>query len=222
MLFCQKETVSNLRKGWEAICQPYTWVALSQASGQPPCLLMLQLQVQPTLQIWLTEKAKTAKEIWDENSWRILNGHLPLYHFEVPVMHQKTHATTFEEIAVLLPHEVVAAILTWNKDCPRLFEISGMTQEQQQQFLTKCRNFQLDSTSTMPLGFWADGCPVKWDRSESIIVISLNFPGQTLDKYQRIRIPLCALQLNKSYYLFSSSLFFLFPAFLLLCHAPTS
>ena len=196
-------------------------MALSQASGQPLCLLMLQWQVQPTLQIWLTEKAKTAnknlrRKLLKNSKWP------PLYHFEVPVMHQKTHASTFEEIAVLLPHEVVAVILTWNKDCPRLFEISGMTPAQQRQFLTQSRNFQLDSANTMPLGLWADGCPVKWDRSESIIVMSLNFPGQNLDKCQRIRIPLCVLQLNQSFFS-SCLLFFLFPAFLLLLfHAPAS
>ena len=58
-------------------------------------------------------------------------------------------------------------------------------------FLTKTAEIRLEASTTMPLGLWADGCPVKWDRSESIVVISLNFPGQTLDKYKRLRIPLC-------------------------------
>ena len=115
----------------------------------------------------------------------------PLYEIEVPVLHQKTHAETLEKVVVLLPHEILFAIHLWNQDIASLFQISGMSELQQRSFLTKTAELRLEASTTMPLGLWADGCPVKWDRSESIVVISLNFPGQTLDKYKRLRIPLC-------------------------------
>lgn len=115
----------------------------------------------------------------------------PLYEIEVPVLHQKTHAATLEKMVVLLPHEILFAIHQWNQDIASLFQISGMSELQQRSFLTKTAELRLEASTTMPLGLWADGCPVKWDRSESIAVISLNFPGQTLDKYKRLRIPLC-------------------------------
>ena len=115
----------------------------------------------------------------------------PLYEIEMPVLHQKTHAATLEKMVVLLPHEILFAIHQWNQGVASLFQISGMSELQQRSFLTKTAELRIEASTTMPLGLWADGCPVKWDRSESIVVISLNFPGQTLDKYKRLRIPLC-------------------------------
>lgn len=115
----------------------------------------------------------------------------PLYEIEMPVLHQKTHAATLEKMVVLLPHEILFAIHQWNQGVASLFQISGMSELQQRSFLTKTAELRIEASTTMPLGLWADGCPVKWDRSESIVVISLNFPGQTLDKYKRLGIPLC-------------------------------
>lgn len=115
----------------------------------------------------------------------------PLYEIEMPVLHQKTHAATLEKMVALLPHEILFAIHQWNQGVASLFQISGMSELQQRSFLTKTAELRIEASTTMPLGLWADGCPVKWDRSESIAVISLNFPGQTLDKYKRLGIPLC-------------------------------
>ena len=39
----------------------------------------------------------------------------PLYAAKIPVLHQKTHQVLEESINVLLPHEVLANIVSWNR-----------------------------------------------------------------------------------------------------------
>lgn len=128
----------------------------------------------------------------------------PLYTLQVPVLHQKTHQTTFEEMNILLPHEVAAVVAQRNPDCPEPFAIRGLSIAQQQNFLRKVSQLQISNENVMPLGLWADGCPVKWDRSESVLVVSLNWPGQTLDQFSRVRVPLCATWFSIwSFFIFS-------------------
>ena len=100
----------------------------------------------------------------------------PLYEIEVPVLHQKTHAQTFGKIWLRYFRM---------RFSQSLFQINGMSDLQQGSFLTKTAELNFEASTTMPLR----------DRSESIAVISLNFPGQTLDKYKRLRIPLCVPRL---------------------------
>ena len=47
------------------------------------------------------------------------------------------------------------------------------------------------------LGFGIDGVLVKWDRTESLTVVSLNFPGQVDPTFKRLRIPLTVV--NKKF-----------------------
>ena len=99
---------------------------------------------------------------------------------------------------MLLPHEICWALGKWNKDAgTEPFTADGLTHSARQCFLNYCQAFDKDVTKTMPLGFWVDGVPVKWDRSESVIVLTLNFPGQVLDQFRQLRIPLTII--NKKF-----------------------
>ena len=132
------------------------------------------------------------RKLFKGNKWP------PLYTFQVPVKHLKTHQTTWEDIAMLLPHEVAAVVADRNRFFNTdLFSTQGLTEKQQLDFISKTQQLGMVPGKTMPLGLWSDGCPVKWDRSESILVISLNWPGQTLDKFSRLRVPLCVI--NKKF-----------------------
>ena len=70
------------------------------------------------------------------------------------------------------------------------YAVEGLTPPARARFLSFCRQFGKDASSTLPLGFWVDGVPVKWDRSESIILFTLNFPGQLHADFKTLRIPL--------------------------------
>ena len=130
MLFCQRESENSEQRKKRLRSNLSDLYLSGTISGLRAATLFTDASV---------AGAATTADLADResrNSQRDLRRNLlknskwpPLYRFEAPVMHQKTHASTFEEIAALLPHEVVAVILTWNKDCPRLFEISGMAPE---------------------------------------------------------------------------------------------
>ena len=99
---------------------------------------------------------------------------------------------------MLLPHELCHQLIHWNQNAGALpYAVEGLTPTARERCLTFCRQFGKDASSTLPLGFWVDGVPVKWDRSESIILFTLNFPGQLHADFKTVRIPLTMI--NKKY-----------------------
>lgn len=122
----------------------------------------------------------------------------PLFPAKVHLKQLSTDQTTVGTLHMLLPHEICWALGKWNKDAgTEPFTADGLTPSARQCFLNYCQAFDKDVTKTMPLGFWVDGVPVKWDRSESVIVLTLNFPGQVLDQFRQLRIPLTII--NKKF-----------------------
>ena len=52
----------------------------------------------------------------------------PLYAASIPVLHQKTHQVLEESINMLLPHEVLANIMTWNQHSKqKVFDRAGLS-----------------------------------------------------------------------------------------------
>ena len=60
------------------------------------------------------------------------------------------------------------------------------------EFVSSCARLRLDGGDTVPLGLWCDGVATKWDRSESVEFVTLNFPGLG-PKWSALRIPIFAL-----------------------------
>ena len=72
------------------------------------------------------------RKLFKGNKWP------PLYTFQVPVKHLKTHQTTWEDIAMLLPHEVAAVVADRNRFFnTHLFSTQGLTEKQQLDFISK-------------------------------------------------------------------------------------
>ena len=116
----------------------------------------------------------------------------PLYAAKIPVLHQKTHQVLEESINMLLPHEVLANIMSWNQHSKqKVFDRAGLSASARKHFEKTVPLLGMDPTTCIPVGLWTDGCPVKWDRSQSVIVITMSFCGQTDDIFSRLRIPLC-------------------------------
>ena len=80
-------------------------------------------------------------------------------------------------------YQVVGVVL-----CLMLWRV--LPPQPEQDFYLSAGNLVKMQASTLPLGFWVDGVPVKWDRSESIILFTLNFPGQLHADFKTLRIPL--------------------------------
>ena len=80
-------------------------------------------------------------------------------------------------LPILLPHELVQSLLKRNS-------IEALTQQTDMDnttiaHLEKAKS-ELGMATTAPilgLGLWMDGVPCNWDRTDSLEVFSLNFPG---------------------------------------------
>lgn len=122
----------------------------------------------------------------------------PLYVAKAHMKDLATEETIFGSLHMLLPHEICFCCGQWNKDAGnKPFEHGGLTHLARQQFLDTCKQHGLDVNTTFPLGFSVDGVPVKWDRSESLLVFTLNLPGQGRDEFKRIRLPITVI--NKKF-----------------------
>ena len=94
------------------------------------------------------------------------------------------------KMSVLLPHEVVAKLLE-SGDSSVLLQREGMDKSTLQHLL-HCED-QL-KTKLLGVGLWGDGVPCNWDRSDSLELLSLNFPGlPTTSEFKALRIPLTGL-----------------------------
>ena len=86
-------------------------------------------------------------------------------------------------------HEVVDVIASWS-DRAALLSTDGM--EPRSKVHLAAVKQELTCDELLGLGLWIDGAPYNWDRTESLEIVSLNFPGLT-GKDSAIRIPLCAI-----------------------------
>ena len=93
------------------------------------------------------------------------------------------------KLAINLVHELVDVIAKW-ADREKLLEEAGM-EPRSQEHLAAVRE-ELGVDELLALGIWIDGVPFNWDRSESLEVISLNFPGLT-GEWKSLRIPIASI-----------------------------
>ena len=96
-------------------------------------------------------------------------------------------------VAMFLPHEIVNAIAK-NSNLTLLGSTEGMADQTKTNFERAVQKLGL--TNPIGCGMWLDGRPCNWDRTQSLEVLSLNFPGCT-DQFGLVRIPLAAI--NKQF-----------------------
>ena len=116
-------------------------------------------------------------------------GWPPVYNAPVRVWDTKGQCEMTVQLPLLLPHEVVAAFAEKN-DCQQLFEEAGMCAASRRHL--DCMKSSLSATSLLGVGFWLDGCPCNWDRTESLEVLTMSFPG-LVGANRNLRVPLAAL-----------------------------
>lgn len=94
-----------------------------------------------------------------------------------------------KKLDMLLLHEVVDVVAKWATK-EKLFDEAGM-EPRTREHLHRVRT-ELGEPELLGIGLWLDGVPYNWDRSQSVEVISVNFPGLT-GKWKNLRIPLCSI-----------------------------
>jgi hypothetical protein len=122
---------------------------------------------------------------------RLLKGNPwpPLYYAKIQVWSPK-HKSEIEVLCpFFLPHEILARLWAANKSTDML-HTAGMSTTCHTHLLKMKEQFQVEHA--VALGLWIDGCPCNWDRTQSVEVFSLNFPGFA-NENSKLRIPLCAV-----------------------------
>ena len=93
----------------------------------------------------------------------------------------------------MLPHEIVWAIAEWNNHNPDFYDMSQLKKSCFQHLISAAAELKMDAPRTIPVAMWLDGIPVKYDRSESLEVVTLNTPHFQQGGMTSMRIPLAAL-----------------------------
>ena len=91
-------------------------------------------------------------------------------------------------MSIQLPHEVVRAILRIS-DKEKLLERAGYEPRDIEHLERVARELGEVAADLLGIGFWCDGVPFNWDRSQSVEVLSFNFPGLT-GEWANLRIPI--------------------------------
>ncbi|CAE7588496.1 unnamed protein product [Symbiodinium sp. CCMP2592] len=127
-----------------------------------------------------------------------------LFECDVPVYDTKTDKESVAKLFMMLPHELVDTVIRWNKDSIDKFASMEHLRPELAKKMEEIRSFfeasSASGSSTAPLisiALWADGVPIKGDRSESLEMVTMSFPG--LGVRQDIRIPLTVM--NKKFFL---------------------
>ena len=113
----------------------------------------------------------------------------PLYYAHVNLWNYKTCQEEAQQIAFLLPHEIVGALLKYGSI--EAIQNTCNVDDDSRSHLDSCKR-ELGVESLLGLGLWCDGVPCNWDRSESLEVITMNLPGLG-DDYKRLRVPIAVV-----------------------------
>lgn len=105
-------------------------------------------------------------------------------------MDPKTGGIKQARLPLLLPHEIVFSLLQHNtrESLQTTADMSPATKENLRQAAAE---IGIPLTEVLALGVWGDGVASKWDRSESLEVVSLNLPG--LGEPHNLRVPVCCI-----------------------------
>ena len=101
--------------------------------------------------------------------------------------------TVTKPIPILLPHEIVHVLGVRNPDRARFLCRAGFDDLDLRQMRSiEAKTGEADGT-LLGLAMWMDGIACKWDRSQSLDLIVLSFPGWT-GKWSNVRIPIAAVE----------------------------
>jgi hypothetical protein len=114
------------------------------------------------------------------------------YFFPCRIMDRKAEVVVLASMPIWLPHELVRAIRK-RSDLAALVSTGGLDIESRARLRAVTASLRCDEDKMGCIGMWCDGCPCNWDRSQSMEVISMSFPGLT-DEAAKIRIPLICIE----------------------------
>ncbi|CAE7778726.1 unnamed protein product [Symbiodinium sp. CCMP2592] len=116
-----------------------------------------------------------------------------MFQATVPLLNRATQEAEMGKIEVMLPHELVNAISIWNSHDDHFWKLDNLRAACKQHLANASKELGFgENDRIIPIGIWHDGIPVKYDRSESLEVVTMNFP-HVGGAWASMRIPLTAL-----------------------------
>jgi hypothetical protein len=118
------------------------------------------------------------------------------YRCSVRTWDEKRCEVVHREVHMMLPHEALARI--WHLGHAGALASTAGLDGVSLQHLAECQaeSGPLAAAELGPLlavGLWGDGCPMNWDRTESLEVLSWNLPGLLGTRWGTLRVPICGL-----------------------------
>ena len=107
----------------------------------------------------------------------------------IPRYNPGTQAEEMKKIPFLLPYEILF-VFSKRSEKKDLLQTGGMCELSKKHLANMQMQFQV--REAIGLALWIDGTPYKYDRSQTLECISLNFPG-LLPPNGTLRIPLCCI-----------------------------
>ena len=114
------------------------------------------------------------------------------YIAEIPIWDKKKGKVVFGSIELWLPHEIIAAICDFT-DVENFLSKDNIDAEAAARLAKCARELGVPLDELLGIGFWLDGCPCNWDRSQSLETVSMNFPYLGGED-NNFRIPLCGIE----------------------------
>lgn len=113
-----------------------------------------------------------------------------LYYAPIRCWNAKKQKIVVHWLPFILPHEALAQMYARCSDVDKLYCVDNMSKAAQKhlEFAKK----ELNKQKLIGLGIWGDGCPVKFDRSESLEVFCWSLPGGA-GELKNMRVPITAI-----------------------------
>ena len=111
-----------------------------------------------------------------------------IYTAEIRIWDAKLQVEKYAKVALLLPHELLHVLGTMNS-AETLTQLDGAVESVQ----AHCRKAQrVFGSPTCGFGLWSDATPFNWDRTKTLEIILISFPGLE-PPHHTVRIPVCAI-----------------------------
>ena len=135
-----------------------------------------------------TLKKNLARDLMRKIKKSRRTGWPPLYEFSVRLWDTKQQKETVGQISMLLPHELIAALLKkGNREA--LLETTNLCAASRQHMAKVASDLNIPESELIALALWGDGVPFNWNREESLEVFTICFPGAS-GSLQSMRLPI--------------------------------
>ncbi len=113
------------------------------------------------------------------------------YEIQIPTWDTKLCRRHLTWLPVLLPHEILHCLLPF-ADRQVMLSRANMAPNSQRHMAKAAQELGVAADELVGLGMWGDGIASKWNKTESLEVLTLSLPGLPR-QLRHLRIPLCGL-----------------------------